>query len=140
MYGPHGVAARSTYTCGASGNASAGHDGSQPRYAAARPSNKPATMAGGVHGAHRAPWCTHTHVPARKEDAVFPSRPSHTKRPRIRQTAFLVHGRVAKRTHRAMQSAIAVGRGAILPAPAPTSLPIQATLSTGSGRDLGLIK
>ena len=39
MYTPHGVSAASTYSCGTSGRVSAGHDGSHPRCAAARPSN-----------------------------------------------------------------------------------------------------
>ena len=78
MYDPHGVSAASGYICGAFGRVSVGHDGSHLRCAAATPTNKPATMAGGVRGAHRGPWCTHARVPAQKGDAVFPGRPSHT--------------------------------------------------------------
>ena len=101
IYAPHKVSATSTYSCSAFGRVSAGHDSSDVRCAAATPSNIPATMASSIRGAHLGPLCSHARVPAQKGDAVFPGRPSHTRRPRMRLTAFRVHGLVARHTHRA---------------------------------------
>ena len=118
----------------AQGNWFGVHEGSHPRYATAIPLS--ATMAGSVRAVHHRPLVTHAHVPAHNRDATFLGLPCHTNLRRIRRKVLRVQWGKANLTHLVTQFAMAKGFGAILPACAPMSLPIQVTCLHGFSEDL----
>ena len=84
-------------------------------------------MAGSVRAVHRRSLVTHAHVPANNTDATFLGLPCHTNLRRIRRKVLRVQWAKAKLTQLVTQFAMAKGFGALLPACAPMSLPIQVT-------------